>query len=294
MRTALGVDFGATKIACALVREDGSVTGGIAVEPTGNASAQETMSNLFRAIDRTLAGQKTAIGELAGIGIGSPGPISSAGVFGNVDTMPHLWGFDMGKAVAERYGRKPVVDNDANCFALAEAVFGGGRSEQIVVGITLGTGLGCGIVIDGKVLAGTTGNAGEVARCLVDGLIYDEALSGRGITGIYGEGLRGEQILALAEQHDARAIEAWRRYGNRLGAALGIIGAVLDPGAIILGGSVAAGFRWFGEHADAAMRRQPLDTGRGAPPALPQFTRPRRRLPGGGRPDIESLKELSD
>jgi len=261
MPPALGIDIGATKIACAVVNEDGSMAGSIVVEPTGSVWAEETAGNVFRAMDRALAEREMTASELAGIGIGSAGPIDPEGTYGDVDTLPHMHGYALGRAVRQRYGHRPAVDNDANCFALAEAAFGAGRGEAIVVGITLGTGLGCGIVVDGRIFAGTTGNAGEVGRCLVDGLMYDQALSGSGVAGVFreltGEDCRAEQVQARAEKGEERAAaEAWRVYGARLGAVLGVMAAVLDPGVIVLGGSVAAGFPWFGSEAEARMREQ--------------------------------------
>lgn len=261
MPPALGIDIGATKIACVVVNEDGSMAGSMVVEPTGSVWAEETAGNVFRAMDRALAEREMTASELAGIGIGSAGPIDAEGTYGDVDTLPHMHGYALGRAVRQRYGHRPAVDNDANCFALAEAAFGAGRGEAIVVGITLGTGLGCGIVFDGRIFAGTTGNAGEVGRCLVDGLMYDQALSGSGVAGVFreltGEDCRAEQVQARAEKGEERAAaEAWRVYGARLGAVLGVMAALLDPGVIVLGGSVAAGFPWFGSETEARMREQ--------------------------------------
>lgn len=260
MRIALGIDLGATKVACGLVREDGAIEGRLAVEPTGNVSAQDTARNVFRCIDRALAENGRLMPDIAGIGMGSAGPISALGTYGDVDTMPHMWGFELGRAILERYGVQPAVDNDANCFALAEATFGAGRGEPVVVGLTLGTGFGCGIIVDGRVLAGATANAGEVARCWINGSVWDDALSGGGVAKAYeevsGKRRRGEEVFALAGQNDGAALEAWKLYGRRLGSALGIIAAILDPGAIVLGGSVAAAFRFFQEEADAGMRSQ--------------------------------------
>ncbi len=261
MRTVLGIDLGATKIACGLVREDGSLQSEIVVEATGAVSAEQTAQNVLRAIEQALEQGGVGVEALAGIGLGSAGPIDANGTFGDVDTLPHLHGFALGEVIRRCYPTRLAVDNDANCFALAEATFGAGRGEAVVVGITLGTGLGCGIVLDGRIFAGTTGNGGEVGRCLLEGLMFDEALSGAGVARIFGEisgqQRRAEQIQALAEREkDPAALQAWGAYGAKLGAALGIIAALLDPGVIVLGGSVAAAFPWFSAQADARMRAQ--------------------------------------
>jgi predicted NBD/HSP70 family sugar kinase len=151
------------------------------------------------------------------------------------------------------------MSNDANCFALAEALFGAGRGEEIVVGVTLGTGCGCGVVIRGEILEGTTANAGEVYRALVGDRPFDEALSGGGLERLYGEragrSLAGEEISRLAAESDARALGAFEDFGKWVAKGLGIIAAVLDPGVIVLGGSVSSAFERFAGAMQAEIGR---------------------------------------
>ena len=241
----LAFDVGGTKLAAAVYSLDHQRLCKVQSLP---AMAQQrpavTLTNLKRVGDqaRKEAGVE---GPPLAVGMGSPGPLDTRnGRLLAVDNLPNLAGFDMSGFIAQEFGAPLYLENDANCFALGEAMQGAGRGKPIVVGVTLGTGFGCGIVINGRILTGVTDNAGEVAYCPVSGGTFDEMLSGGGVQRFYTRVTGKEppsptEIGEMAEQGDEGALETWRHYGEAVGTALGTISAILDPSVAVLGGSVA-------------------------------------------------------
>jgi glucokinase len=251
MSLALGIDLGGTKIAAAVFDEEGELVGKLVVLPAlADGPAAGTVENLFAAADGALRSAGIDAASLAGIGAGSPGPLDPwAGILLEVENLPQLHQFPLRRKLEERYGTRAAISNDANCFALCEALHSAGRGEQVVIGVTLGTGCGVGIVIDRRIFEGTTANGGEVYRAPLGGLSFDEALSGPGLERFYrtrsGSPRNGAEIGRLAAGGNAAALGAFEELGSWLAKGLGILAAVLDPGVIVLGGSVAASFRFF-------------------------------------------------
>lgn len=243
----IGIDLGGTKVAAAAFGLDGRRLGRIARLPTMAAmKATVTLMNIKRVVKQAAveAGVK---GRPRAIGMGSSGPLDTEnGILLDKDSLPNLMGFEVGKFCLQELGAPLHLENDAACFALGEAVGGAGQSHDVVVGITLGTGFGCGITIRGKIYSGVSHNAGEVAYCRVGDSDYDTACSGMGVVRAYRRsgppaetGLTAKEIGVLAERGDSRALQAWRDYGGLVGIAIGTICCVIDPSIVVLGGSVS-------------------------------------------------------
>ncbi|MBI3694281.1 MAG: ROK family protein [Acidobacteria bacterium] len=244
----LGIDLGGTKIAAGVFDWKRQLCSEITTVPTEAGQPGEvTLGNLYRVAQRALEGRR-----LIAVGIGSTGPVdSTTGRVLEATSLPNLNFFDLGAWVREKLNAPLFLENDANCFALGEALQGAGAGHKVVVAVTLGTGFGCGIVMDGAMYSGMTSNAGEVAFCPVAGDTYDNMLSGAGVRRFY-ERVRGEpsplsarEIGDLADGGDEEALRTWRHYGEALGAALGTIAAVLDPSICVVGGSVSKRFPLF-------------------------------------------------
>ncbi len=257
----IGIDLGGTKIAAAAFDRDHKRLGRVQSIPTmARQPAALTLMNLKR-----VAGQARRVAELQGqplaVGMGSPGPLDARkGLLLQIDTLPNLSNFNMAGFVEAEFGAPLYLENDANCFALAEARAGAGREHSVVVGLTLGTGFGCGIVVDGQIQTGARGNAGEVAHCRVAGGTFDEMLSGSGVQRFYQQIANKEapppkKLGKMAEEGDADAIATWLAYGAAVGEGIGMISAVVDPSICVLGGSVARRFSLFQASLEREMRQ---------------------------------------
>ena len=248
---AVGVDLGGTKIASGLFDASGNLHGELSSIPTEASGPKEkTVQNIFKAIDQALRHSEGTRDGIAGIGVGSTGPLDpKSGKILEADNLPELHNFNLREALEARYGAPVLMTNDGNAFALAEALHGAGKGCGIVVGVTLGTGCGCGVILHGKILEGATANTGEVYRAPVREMSFDEALSGRGLERIYLKKTReprsGKEISRLAGCGDIPAIESFLEFGQVVGEGLGILASVIDPHVMVLGGSVSQSFRFF-------------------------------------------------
>ena len=251
-KLAVGVDLGGTKIAAGVFDSSGRLRGELAVRPSLAAGpAEGTSEALLGSIDQALASASVRADELEGIGVGAPGPLDpAAGNLLEVPTLPQLRYFPLRGTLLQRYEARVEVNNDGNCFALGEGLFGAARGVGIVLGVTLGTGCGVGVVVDGRIHEGATCNAGEVYRALCGEKTFDETLSGPGLERLYLERCEAEktglEITALARAGDADARDVFDCFAGELARGLGLLAAVVDPHVIVLGGSVATAFDCFG------------------------------------------------
>lgn len=244
----IGVDLGGTKIAAAAFDLAGKRLGKIARLPTmASMKPVVTLMNLKRVVKQAkLEAQLT--GTPVAVGMGSSGPLDLENqLLQDGDSLPNLLGFDIGGFCRQEFGAPFHLENDAACFALGEAVYGAGRGREIVLGVTLGTGFGCGISISGRIYSGATNNAGEVAYCPVGGSDFDTAGSGNGVVQQFlrhsdsalSDSITAKRVGELAEQGDAAAIKAWEGFGTVVGTAIGTLCCVLDPHVVVIGGSVS-------------------------------------------------------
>jgi fructokinase len=248
----IGVDFGGTKIEA------------IAIDATGAERSRrrvETPRDDYDACVRAVADLVAAVERDAGspgtVGVGIPGAISPAtGVVKNANST-WLIGRPLHLDLERAIGRPVRVANDANCFALSEAADGGGEGAAVVFGVILGTGVGGGVVVNGRVLAGANAVAGEWGHnalpwpdeiewpgppcyCGRRGCI-EVFLCGKGLQMAYGspDPPEARAIAESAAAGDARASAALAIYVRRLAKALATVVNVLDPDVIVLGGGLS-------------------------------------------------------
>jgi predicted NBD/HSP70 family sugar kinase len=202
------------------------------------------------------------------IGVGTPGAIEpAAGTLKNSNTTC-LNGKPLARDLADALGADVRLANDANCFALAEATFGAARGRDVVVGLILGTGVGGGIVVHGRVLDGLHGIAGEWGHNPICGETapcycgragcVETVISGPALERFY-ESRSGER-RALAEiadrtAHDAAAESTLRRLTSKFGEAIAAVINILDPDAIVVGGGVGNISRLYDAVTREAIRR---------------------------------------
>lgn len=243
----IGIDLGGTKIEAIALARDGTERFRKRVPtPAGDYGATvRAMAELVRAAEAATADTGT-------VGVGIPGAVSPAtGLVKNANSTC-LIGHPLDKDLASAIGRQVRLANDADCFALSEAVDGAGTGAAIVFGVILGTGVGGGLVIDRRVVSGPNAITGEWghnplpwpkdderpgARCYCgrEGCI-ETFLSGPGLARDHGAGVSAAEVAASQEP---AAVAAMDRYLDRLGRSLAHVINILDPHVIVLGGGLS-------------------------------------------------------
>ena len=281
MKHALGIDVGGTKILTALVDETGRVLREWRRETPAAAGGPAVLAAMGDAAEAALA--TVGHGGVAGVGISAAGQIDAdAGVV--IYASPNLPGWTgtaIGPALQARLGLPVVVDNDGNAAAYGEYWAGAGRGASSLVAVTLGTGVGGGVVLDGQVLRGGRWRAGEIGHMVVmaegprcncgqSGCLELYA-SGSAIARLAREARPGWEpdaraVFAAAEAGDAEALAVLRRSARILAAGLVSIASLIDPERFLLGGGVATQPRYLALVAEALA--DPLVSGaRGFAPA---------------------------
>ena len=175
--------------------------------------------------------------RIPAIGIGVPGLVNAGEkMVYDVVYIPSWKEVPLQKWMQDRYQIPVFVDNDANCFALGEFYFGKGKGVNSMIGLTVGTGLGSGIIIDKKLYSGKNGGAGEFG--MIDYLDHscEYYASGQFFENVYK--MNGEEVFKNAKEGNAIAIKMYEEMGTHLGNAIKMILYALDVELIVLGGSV--------------------------------------------------------
>ena len=246
----IGVDFGGTKIEAAALDAEGRFQARVRAPSPGSYEASlETVRDLVAAAEQ----EAGLSGASVGIGIpGSPSPAS--GLIRNANTT-HLNGKPLQADLEGTLGRPVRLANDANCFALSEAVDGAGADCEVVFGVILGTGCGAGITTGRQVLAGRNGIAGEWGHTPLPWPRADELpgpecfcgrrncleqwISGPGFARAHGTGEDAAGIVGAAATGDRAAAAALDDYVDRLARGLAAVADILDPDVIVLGGGMS-------------------------------------------------------
>jgi glucokinase len=236
-KKAIGIDLGGTHIRGGLVNEDNlSSIFTQRINPQG--SVEEVVEELFALTDRLVNHSVQAIG------IGVPGLVDTEyGIVYDVVNIPSWKQVPLGQLLQDRYKLPVYINNDANCFALGEFYFGKGRGYNSMIGLTVGTGLGSGIVLNKKLYAGKYGGAGEFGMIDYLDRYYEYYASGQFFKNVYQTD--GEIVFKKAKDGDQMAIKMYEEMGTHLGNAIKTILYALDVELIILGGSVRHAFPYF-------------------------------------------------
>ncbi len=290
---AIGIDIGGTKVAGGVVDEDGRVTVQVQRDTPDRSKSPAVVEDTIVDVVEELVAR--AGGPVVGVGIGAAGFVGADRA--TVVFSPHLSWRDepLRDALRRRVDLPIVVDNDANVAGLAEYRYGAGRGESHLVLVNLGTGIGGAIVIDGVVVRGRHGIAGEFGHMmLVPGGqrcecgnrgCWEQYASGNALVreaqalmlarspvvsdlarrvGGVAEDLTGPTITEAARDGDATAVELFAEIGRWLGLGLANLAAALDPGTFVIGGGVSLAGELLLAPTREAFRRQL--TGRGYRP----------------------------
>lgn len=255
----IGFDYGGTKIA------------GIALDDDGNALAQKrvpTPRNDYKGGLDAIHGLMLHLEAEAGracssVGIGVPGSVDRNTGYVTLGNSVWLHGQDLRGDLSRVLDRPVKIANDANCFALSEAVDGGGAGEKVVFGVILGTGVGGGVVVDGKLVEGINAVGGEWGHIPLPSPMKDEQpgplcscnvrghteawLSGPSFAADYARRVGASpddaptapEIIEMVQRGDGAAEETLARFEDRLGRSLAVIINILDPDVIVLGGGLS-------------------------------------------------------
>lgn len=258
-----GVDVGGTTVKMGLFNVDGEVLDKWEIKTRTENSGEAILPDIAASALAKLKEKSIEKDEVAGIGIGIPGPINDEGV------VPHTanlgWGYkEVTKELEELTGLPCKGGNDANVAALGEAWKGGAAGYSNVVMVTLGTGVGGGIIIGGKIITGSNGAGGEIGHLHVDDNIpghcgcgnkgcLEQVASATGITNLANQALAASDkpsmlrvgevsaktVFDAVKADDELAKEIAESFGKYLGTALANITAIVDPQAIVIGGGVS-------------------------------------------------------
>ena len=274
----IGIDVGGTKAL------------GVAIDPTGVVVAEDLRptprgpASLAPLID-VLAELSNVLGAQGCVGVGVPGLVSRDGVLRAAPNLDGVADFEVGRLLSERLGHRVEVDSDATCAAIAEWKLGAGRGVDHLMLVTLGTGIGGGVVANGRIDRGMNGFAGEFGHMVVDpdgppcpcgkrgcweryasgsglGMLARQAAVGGRLRAVVrhaggdAESVRGEHVQAAAREDDVEALAVIDEFARWVGLGLSNLTNVLDPEMFVLGGGLAAGAdlyldpirRWYQEY----------------------------------------------
>jgi glucokinase len=242
----LAIDIGGTQCGAAIVDADGATRGVRRV-----ATPHDVDADLLFAAVANLAGAVLGGETIDAIGVGCGGPMRWPDGVVSPLHIPAWRAFPLRARFEERFGRPCVVDNDAKAMALGEWWRGAGRDASSLLGVIVSTGVGGGIVVDGRLLHGAHGNAGHIGHvialpggprceCGADGCV-EAIASGRAIAARYGGGIDAASVAARARGGDDRARLLFAEAGMALGRGVAAAAVLCDLDRIVIGGGVAMG-----------------------------------------------------
>jgi glucokinase len=235
--TILAVDLGGTKLRAGRVKGD-TVTKQSQRAIPQTDSDEVVLKELIHAIDSIFDS------EVSAIGVGVPSVVDvDRGIVYTVQNIPSWKEVHLKERLESTFQVPVYVNNDANCFAVGECHFGKGRGYRHIVGLTIGTGLGGGVIIDRRLYSGSNCGTGEIGMIPYKGQILEYYCSGQFFA--REAGASGEVIHERAAAGDPAALRAYQEFGGEMGHAITIALYAYDPEIIILGGSVSKSFRFF-------------------------------------------------
>jgi glucokinase len=239
MSPLIGLDLGGTSLKAGLVN-GGKVENYVSVRLKADGSVEEIMEQIYALLDRL------SPASCLGIGVGAPSVIDmDTGMVLDTQNIPS-WKHRpvaLRDLLKERYRIPVEVNNDANCFALGEKYFGKARGFSDLVAVTIGTGIGSGLILNGRLYTGRNCGAGEFGMIPFREHNLEYYASGQFFMNVYDT--PGEIMAERVARGDEQALHAFREFGRNVGEAVKIIMYAVDPELLIFGGSVSRSFAYF-------------------------------------------------
>ena len=269
----IGVDLGGSAIKLGRFDRQGACLQSLTIATPQPASPQAVLQAIVEAIAQIDPEQKSVA-----IGVGTPGPADAAGRIARVAINLAGWqDIPLADWLEAATGKPTVLANDANCAGLGEYWLGAGKSFQDVIVLTLGTGVGGAVILNGKLFVGRDGSAGELGLITLNPNGPDCNSGNTGSLEQYTSvrairrrtGLEPHELGDRAQAGDTEAIAFWQAYGRDLGAGLASLIYVLTPEAVIIGGGISASAKFFFPAVQAEIDRRVLASSRAGLQLLP-------------------------
>lgn len=263
MKYCFGVDIGGTTVKMGLLEEEGKIVDKWEITTDTSEEGKAILPNVAASVENKMKEHGLTKEDIIGVGAGVPAPVTAEGIVNGSANLG--WNYkEVKKELEELTGMKACIGNDANVAALGEMWKGGGAGEKNVIMVTLGTGVGGGVIINGKVLVGANGAGGEIGHLCVNYEEKDKCGCGNcgcleqyaSATGIVRlakkklgqeprptiltkEDVTAKDVFDAVKAGDETAKEIAVEFGRYLGYALANLAAVLDPAVIVIGGGVS-------------------------------------------------------
>ena len=236
-KTVIGVIFSGTHLSAARIK-DGEIADIVNCDINNHEGEEKILSDIIKAINSVYTP------EVVGIGVGVPSLVDvKNGIVLNPTNIPSWHKVHLKDILEERFHIPAYINNDANCFALGEKYFGVAKDYDNMAGITIDTGLGVGVIINGKLYSGHNAGAGEFCSIPYKEHDYEHYCSSKYFEEKYG--IKHDILLARAHNKDKIALVIYELFGIDLGNAIKTIMYALDPDAIVIGGRLAEGYEFF-------------------------------------------------
>ena len=254
MKKIIGVDLGGTNVRVGLVTEDGHIIKEYKEKieaHLGNSQIVEKIISMIKKID--------GYEDAKGIGIGSPGFVDmEKGMIISASNIGFK-NYPLKQELQKHFDLPIVIANDANVAALAEAILGAGKGKKIVQYITISTGVGGGLVINGSVVNGSNGCAGELANLITDDTVFNHELLNDGSLELNASGTavtkkakekfnninHAGDLLKMARQGEPEAVEIYNKFLKDTAKAMSYIAHIVDPDVFVIGGGVSQSYDLF-------------------------------------------------
>lgn len=268
VKNRIGIDVGGTNVKIALVDSNGKIGYSNTIPTRAEMGYEYTINNMKQAIRDLLAETKLSAKDIEGIGFGLPGQVDfKSGIVRLITNIPGWVEIPLAKMIEDEFRIPTRIDNDVRCAALGELNFGAGKGCENLICITVGTGIGSGLIVNGKLVRGAANAAGEIGHIKLQ--MHDGPICGCGDTGCMEAFASGPAIVAMAEDYikggkstkfremangnditpfivaeaakagDAVAKRIFTRMGEYIGIGMASVVNLLNPERIIVGGGVA-------------------------------------------------------
>ena len=278
------VDLGGTNLRAANIDRNGRIHERVRTPTPGSKAAADIVSAIVAAVRECEAESSKRGAHLGGVSVVVPGSVHvETGAVFNAPNIPSLQGYELVPALKRAIGRPVLLENDANAAAVGEMWRGVARGYQTILCLTLGTGVGGGIILDGKLWRGADGTAGEIGHTTVEPFAGVKCKCGNtGCLEVYAsataivrmtrealgrypssllhstatDDLTSEKVFSAASEGDELALQVFQRMGIYLGIAMANLINIFNPEMIVIGGGVSAGWEMFAQHARAEVTKR--------------------------------------